>query len=165
MAVQGAHRRRLIHRDLKPENVFLARSAEGGEVVKVLDFGIAKFLSGDEAAGGRAMGETTVGMLVGTPNYMSPEQLLGERSSVQSDIWALTVMAYECLTGVLPFPTGQRDAWRGAVLSGRYTPLEEPLAEVPERWTAFFADGLAVERERRPQTVAGFFTRLEEALG
>jgi len=90
---------------------------------------------------------------------------LVDARSVQSDIWALTVMAYECLTGVLPFPTGQRDAWRGAVLSGRYTPLEEPLAEVPERWTAFFADGLAVERERRPQTVAGFFTRLEEALG
>ena len=164
-AVDAAHRRLLIHRDLKPENIFLARTGEGREVVKVLDFGIAKFLSGDAAADPGAMGETSVGLLVGTPNYISPEQLLGERSDVQSDIWALGVTAYECLTGALPFPTHNRDDWRRAVLAGCYTALDEHLSNPPARWQAFFADSFSVERAQRPRTVEDFMTRLERALG
>ena len=163
-AVDGAHRRLLIHRDLKPENIFLARTAEGREIVKVLDFGIAKFLSGDDATDPGVMGETSVGLLVGTPNYISPEQLLGERSDVQSDIWALAVTAYECLTGTLPFPTGNRDDWRRAVLAGAWTPLDEHLPDPPERWRAFFADCLSVDRARRPRTAEDFMIRLERAL-
>ena len=164
-AVQGAHDLRVVHRDLKPENVFLARGVGQGDVVKVLDFGIAKFLSGDDAAGPRGMAETRVGMLIGTPNYMSPEQLLGEPSDVQSDVWALAVMAYECLAGVLPFPTGDHDAWRRAVLSGSHTPLTGQIADAPERWQDFFSDCLAVDRARRPRTAADFFSGLERALG
>jgi serine/threonine-protein kinase len=163
-AVGGAHRRLLIHRDLKPDNIFLARTAEGREVVKVLDFGIAKFLSGDVAADPGAMGETTVGLLVGTPNYISPEQLMGERSDVHSDIWALAVTAYECLTGALPFPTGNRDDWRRAVLAGCYTPLDEHLPDPPQRLRAFFADCLSVDRAQRPRTAEDFLVRLERGL-
>jgi len=164
-AVQGAHGQRLIHRDLKPENIFLAREGDDGDVVKVLDFGIAKFLSLQDAVSSRAMGETRVGMLVGTPNYLSPEQLLGEPSDVHSDIWALAVMAYECLTGTLPFPVGKHDAWRRAVLSGSYTALDEHLADAPERWVTLFADCLSLDRSKRPQTASEFLGRLEQALG
>jgi serine/threonine protein kinase len=73
-AVGAAHQHHLIHRDLKPANIFLARAPEGtGEVVKVLDFGVAKFVAqGDESAPTQTPGETHCGVLVGTPAYMSP---------------------------------------------------------------------------------------------
>src|SRR5262249_11030165 len=76
-AVEAAHQRQLIHRDLKPENIFLARTEGKGEIVKVLDFGIAKFLAPGEDAPTRLTMETGAGILVGTPAYLSPEELLG----------------------------------------------------------------------------------------
>ncbi|HET6591711.1 MAG TPA: protein kinase [Xanthomonadales bacterium] len=165
-AVEAAHRRQLIHRDLKPENIFLSRNGDGnGEGVKVLDFGIAKFLSGcDEGPGSGTNADTSLGIVVGTPNYMSPEQLLGDRPNASSDIWALTVVAYECLTGALPFPAATRDQWRRAVLAGHCTPLGEHLADPPAVWQAFFDSCLAVDRGRRPRSAVEFFRLLEQAL-
>jgi len=163
-AVQEAHRHQLVHRDLKPDNVFLARTDTDAEVVKVLDFGIAKFLSGGGARDARAMRETSVGLLVGTPNYLSPEQLLGQPSAVASDLWALAVTAYECLTGTLPFPTADRDRWRSAVLAARYVPVEDHLPGAPPGWRAFFARCFAVDQQRRPRTAEQFLEALEQAL-
>src|SRR5262249_901464 len=104
-AVEAAHQRDLIHRDLKPENIFIARASDGAnEVVKVLDFGLAKFLPSRNGASPTVVTRATqTGVLVGTPAYMSPEQLLGEDLDVLWDLWALTVIAYETLTGALPF--------------------------------------------------------------
>jgi serine/threonine-protein kinase len=113
LAVEAAHRRQLIHRDLKPENIFLARTPdEPGQTVKVLDFGLSKFLSAhhhEARASATAQTtnvgvETTAGMLVGTFDYMSPEQMRGEHPAVSWDLWAIAVVAYEALTGALPFP-------------------------------------------------------------
>ena len=113
-AVEAAHRHHLVHRDLKPENIFLTDRAGGGATVKVLDFGVAKPLAGSDEAlepdDGAA--DTEIGVLVGTIGYLSPEQLLGERPEVSWDLWALAVVAYEALTGALPFPVASRD--RGA---------------------------------------------------
>ena len=95
-AVEAAHRRRMIHRDLKPENVFLAHSDEG-DIPKVLDFGLAKAL---EVSGGIAL--TVPGLVAGTPQYMAPEHLAGEDPSPDWDLWALAVMAFEMITGMLP---------------------------------------------------------------
>ncbi len=130
-AVEAAHRRQLIHRDLKPENIFLSCSPGGdGQTVKVLDFGIAKFLPGsEERAEPASLGETDVGILVGTPGYMSPEQLLGEEPAVSWDLWALAVTAYETLTGVLPFPSASKAEWRRSVLGGYTVRLSQHLAE------------------------------------
>jgi serine/threonine-protein kinase len=165
-AVVAAHGRQLIHRDLKPENIFLARSGHGeSETVKVLDFGIAKFLPGrEEGTETRTIGETDAGILVGTPGYMSPEQLLGESPAVSWDLWALAVTAYETLTGTLPFPAASRDKWRQSVLAGIYTPLSEHLTDPPAAWEEFFARSLAADRARRPKSAAEFSQHLEQAL-
>lgn len=100
-AVEAAHRHRIVHRDLKPENIFLAREGEeagADTTVKVLDFGVAKPLAGDvDEAEVTGTNQTAAGVLVGTVGYMSPEQLLGERAAVSWDLWALAVVAYECL--------------------------------------------------------------------
>ena len=95
-ALAKAHRVGVVHRDIKPENVFLCE-VEGGEpFVKLLDFGTAK-----DAL--RAPFATTTGQLLGTPYYMSPEQILGEEVDARTDIWSLGVLAFEALTGMRPF--------------------------------------------------------------
>lgn len=165
-AVEAAHLRQLIHRDLKPENIFLARSGEAGtETVKVLDFGIAKVLPGlEERTETWNPGETDAGVVVGTPGYMSPEQLLGEEPAVSWDLWALAVTAYESLTGVLPFPAASREQWRHSVLAGFHMPLGEHLTDPPASCEEFFARSLATDRERRPGSAAEFLQDLERAL-
>jgi len=172
LAVEAAHRRQLIHRDLKPENIFLARAAdEPGEVVKVLDFGLSKFLSThDEKARATATAqtttagvETTAGMLVGTFDYMSPEQLRGEPPAVSWDLWAIAVVAYQALTGALPFPKYMSEGWRPDVVYG-FTPLAEHLPSLSRRAQALFADSFARDRATRAPSAADFFRRLEDAL-
>jgi serine/threonine protein kinase len=97
-AVIAAHRLGIIHRDLKPQNIFLATGAHG-LVPKVLDFGISKW---EDTSASRAL--TSTGSVLGTPYYLSPEQVVDNRSSsVASDQYALGVILYECLTGARPF--------------------------------------------------------------
>jgi tRNA A-37 threonylcarbamoyl transferase component Bud32 len=165
-AVDAAHRHQLIHRDLKPENIFLVRNADTEtETVKVLDFGVAKFLDASEAVPeSQNYAVTESGVLVGTPGYMSPEQLLGENAAISWDVWALAVTAYETLTGALPFPVDNRVTWRQSVLAGSYTPLGEHLKDPPASWREFFARSLVVDRDRRPQSAAEFLQQLEHAL-
>jgi serine/threonine-protein kinase len=98
-AMQDAHDAGIVHRDLKPENVFLVKNGDE-EIAKVLDFGIAKFTRSALDIGLKA---TSTGQLLGTPCYMSPEQASGQPLDHRSDLWAIAVMAYECLVGDLPF--------------------------------------------------------------
>jgi serine/threonine-protein kinase len=97
-ALQAAHDLGIVHRDLKPDNIMLARSRGGADVVKVVDFGIAKAMSGEE---GQKV--TKTGLVVGTPEYMSPEQLSGDKLDGRSDIYSLALVFYRMLTGTLPF--------------------------------------------------------------
>ncbi|MFT4703432.1 MAG: serine/threonine protein kinase [Bradymonadia bacterium] len=94
-----AHALGIVHRDLKPENVFVVRHADGAEGVKVLDFGIAKFIYDD----GKDPALTLKGRAMGTPTYMSPEQAKGNSLTIRSDIYAVAVLIYEMLCGVPPF--------------------------------------------------------------
>jgi hypothetical protein len=96
-ALEAAHQRQMIHRDLKPENVFLCRS-NSVEIAKVLDFGLAKAL---QVSSGVVL--TAPGWVAGTPQYMAPEHLSGDDPSPDWDLWALAVMAFEMITGALPF--------------------------------------------------------------
>jgi len=165
-AVEAAHQRDLIHRDLKPENIFIAKSSDAtGELIKVLDFGIAKFLPANDGSSPTRMTVAThTGMLVGTPAYMSPEQLLGEDLDVGWDLWALSVVAYEMLTGASPFSAASGGDGRRAVLSGNFTPLGEYFDKPPERWLSFFARCFAVDCAARPHSAPEFFSQLEQAL-
>jgi serine/threonine protein kinase len=165
-AAEAAHQRELIHRDLKPENIFIAQSANrAGEVIKVLDFGIAKFLpSRGDLSPTSVTAATHTGILVGTPAYMSPEQLMGEDLDVLWDLCALAVVAYETLTGALPFAGATPADWRRAILSGKFRDLSEYLDDPPDRWTTFFARSLAFDRTKRPHSASEFFKQLEQAL-
>ena len=98
-ALQAAHDLGIVHRDLKPDNVMLTRRKGGGETVKVVDFGIAKAVGGNE--GGQKV--TKTGLVVGTPEFMSPEQLSGDTLDGRSDLYSLALVFYRMLSGKLPF--------------------------------------------------------------
>ncbi len=96
--VAAAHDAGVVHRDLKPDNVMLTPAEGGGEQVKILDFGLAKVLSSDTAE------LTTKGSFHGTPEYLSPEIIDGGEVDHRTDIYSLGALAYEMLTGEVPFP-------------------------------------------------------------
>lgn len=98
-ALQVAHDAGIVHRDLKPDNIMIAKNRDGSDLAKVVDFGIAKAHSSD------AQKVTKTGMVVGTPEYMSPEQLSGDKLDGRSDIYSLALVAFNCFTGKLPFPS------------------------------------------------------------
>ncbi len=117
----AAHAQGVVHRDLKPDNVFLTRGAGGTFVVKVLDFGIAKVM---DAAGGMGS-RTRTGMLLGTPAYMSPEQVKSPRDvDARADLWSAGVMFYEMLTGRVAFPAPTEYARLAAVMTAEPEPIE-----------------------------------------
>jgi len=96
-ALAAAHARGVIHRDVKPENVFVVRGADGAERAKVIDFGISS--TGSFTGRDRI---TREGSIIGTPEYMAPEQAVGSRIDHRADVYAVGVLAYELLTGALP---------------------------------------------------------------
>lgn len=100
LAVGEAHRLGVLHRDLKPDNVFIESLADGTELVKVIDFGIAKRFDQE------GEGLTSPGMVCGTPEYMSPEQVQGETLDQRSDVYALGILLYEMIVGAPPFSGG-----------------------------------------------------------
>jgi eukaryotic-like serine/threonine-protein kinase len=158
-AVDAAHRRQLVHRDLKPENVFLARG-DGVESPKVLDFGIAKALSGSFS---HADNQTTMGVVLGTKEYMAPEQLHGGSPEPSWDLWALALLVHEMLTGYHPF------ASLAIGLTGGGMPTAQPMAirksgPVPVPWQESFARWLSIESAGRPATAGALLAELEEML-
>ncbi|MFO0593486.1 MAG: serine/threonine-protein kinase [Polyangiaceae bacterium] len=138
-----AHAAGLLHRDLKPANVFLAR--EGSEErVKLLDFGIAKWT--DLPA--EAQVQTHDGKIVGTPSYMSPEQVRGSKLDRRSDLWQVGVIAWECVTGTRPFD-GPSVGDTFVRICSSPAPPASSLAQVPEAFDAWLARCLERDISRR----------------
>jgi serine/threonine-protein kinase len=123
-ALAVAHDMGIVHRDLKPDNIMLARTRDGDDLVKVVDFGIAK------AAGNEAQKVTKTGLVVGTPEYMSPEQLSGDKLDGRSDIYSLGLVAFNMLTGKLPFPSDSAQESMIMRLTDQPKPLHEMRPEI-----------------------------------
>ena len=162
-AVSAAHAQGLVHRDLKPENIFL-QNQETGVVPKVLDFGLAKAFGPQLIApGGHG---TSAGLLVGTLDYMAPEQAAGDIVSPGWDVWALGVIAYEMLTRSHPF-RHQRVTFGGADVADAEAitfPGAPAHPDLSEPAATFFRRALSSERELRPQDPLEFLQELEVGL-
>ncbi len=122
-ALQAVHEKQITHRDLKSDNVFLV-SQRGQRKIKLLDFGLAK-LSGNDP---RAVTKTKTGFVVGTPEYMAPEQARGKQADGRTDIYALGILAYKMLTKELPFKGEKMDL----LIHHLKTPAPSPATLVPE---------------------------------
>lgn len=150
-AMLRAHEFGIVHRDLKPANLFITRDRDSGEeVVKVLDFGIAKAPRG---VGGTTLLETRTGQILGTPYYMSPEQITGRGVVDQrSDIWALGVIACEALTGVLPF-SGETVSQLTLAVCVDPLPVPSRLGPAPPSFNGWFAKATHRNQAKRFSTV------------
>jgi serine/threonine protein kinase len=135
VALAEAHAAGIVHRDLKPSNLFLARQPDGTELLKVLDFGIAKMpLKASEEAGEVGVMTTTTDMF-GSPRYMSPEQLKSFRDvDARADLWALGVILYESVTGVSPFRRDTLGEIYWAVAFDEPPPSATRSRACPRRW-------------------------------
>ncbi len=100
-AVAHANARGVIHRDIKPSNVFVARTETGREAVKIIDLGVAAVAGTQLSAGDRKL--TTAHAVIGTPEYMAPEQLYGQEIDARTDVYGIGMTLYECLTGEVPY--------------------------------------------------------------
>jgi serine/threonine-protein kinase len=160
--VEGAHRAQVIHRDLKPENVFIS-TGEEQEVIKVLDFGLAKSVSSLSTSISPA---TPTGAVLGTPHYMSPEQARGAKGVDQrTDLWSLGVVAFECLLGRVPFSGDTLGDLIVAVCS-EPLPVPSQRGAVPAGFDAWFARACAREPAARfasARELAEAFDALPEA--
>ena len=153
-AIEAAHRDGVLHRDLKPENILLPG---GGVAAKVLDFGVAKVMRDEPLTelqtGNQASLVTAAGIIVGTPAYMAPEQLHGVPPDARSDIFSLGVIAFEMLTGDLPFGRGSLADIVLAHARGVPPSLGQPHGPTLDRAVRAALDP---DPDKRPPTVRAF---------
>ncbi len=130
-ALAAAHSKGVVHRDMKPENVFLQRTGDGEEIVKIVDFGIAQLKPSNEEAAAQSTHRrlTRTGMIFGTPEYMAPEQASGKHADLRCDIYAVGIILFELFTGAVPF-TGE--TFLGV--------LSKHLSDVPPTMRAVYPD-------------------------
>jgi eukaryotic-like serine/threonine-protein kinase len=145
--LREAHTRGVVHRDLKPSNILLVPEADGGELVKIVDFGIGKVVSAEDVT----KDLTQDGMMVGTPRYMAPEQFEGTASTA-SDVYALGTIAYQSLAGTLPFHGNTLPEFMVAKFAHAVPRIREvnPQAYLPEALDVLVLRMLARVPEERP---------------
>ena len=155
-----AHALGVVHRDIKPPNLFLCKPRAGREVVKIVDFGIAKTSEPSESDSLA----TSSGVLIGTPQYMSPEQLMrAGPADASADLWALAVVAYEMVTGRLPFTGETLAATLVAITRADVLPPTKSVPGLAGALDVFFRRALAVEPTRRYPDAASFARAFRDA--
>ncbi len=165
LGLMSAHSKGIVHRDFKPANIYLSQG-ETGEVVKILDFGVVAMLAETNIDSDEdGMGQTAAGTIVGTPLYMSPEQIRGGIIDHRSDLWSLAVVAYRALTGVNPF-AGQ---WLGMLMvricTDPFTAPSQVMPGLSPEVDKFFEQALAKDPDKRFRNAREFvnaFTALTE---
>lgn len=155
--LQHAHDLGILHRDLKPENVMLVPHPGGGERAVVMDFGLAKA----QESGPELSRLTATGVVLGTPEFMSPEQIRGKTLDQRSDVFALGVLAFEMLTGKLPFEGQSAQETMMNHLTGTPLALGEALPIAPPALEAAIAKALAQRLEERYPSMRDFARALE----
>jgi CheY-like chemotaxis protein len=155
-ALSAVHRAQVIHRDIKPDNVLLTSMSGLGDIVKLLDFGVAKQLA---AVPGSTLTQT--GTVLGTPTYMAPEQARGAVLDGRSDLYAVGAIMYEALAGVAPYTGDNYNALLFAILQGRPAPLAERRPDVDPELIAVISRAMATDPDARFQTAE----EMADALG
>ena len=159
--LRHAHDRGVVHRDIKPDNIFLAIK-DGERVIKILDFGIAKLVAGDA----NDPASTRTGLTVGTPAYLSPEQAVGGAITSASDLYSMSVVLYEMLTGRAPFEDTDPLAMLTAHVSRDVPAFAEvaPDLVVPPGLEPVIQHGLAKVSAERIQTSTEYMDALDQVL-
>jgi serine/threonine protein kinase/tetratricopeptide (TPR) repeat protein len=152
-ALSAAHTAGIVHRDIKPENIMVRRDG----YVKVLDFGLAKLagspgFASDGEAPTKAMVNTREGTVMGTANYMSPEQARGTDVDARTDLWSLGVVLYEMITGKPPFAGETATDSISLILQKDPVPLTRYVKEIPPELERIVSKALTKDREERYQT-------------
>src|SRR5262245_35619422 len=162
-ALDAAHRKGIIHRDLKPANMLLTKSG-----VKILDFGLAKFGAtgplGNQAAATMTRPLTDVGAILGTLQYMAPEQLEGREADARSDIFSFGCVLYEMLTGERAFQAGSQATLIATILDREPKPIGSLAPMVPPMLERVVRKCLAKDPDKRWQTAADLKSELEWIL-
>ncbi len=158
-AIAEAHAAGIVHRDLKPKNLFLTHAVHGRPLVKVLDFGISKI---DPRAGAHEMQLTRTTEVIGSPSYMSPEQLRSSRNvDARTDIWALGVILYELLTRRVPFYAETVTELVLVIATEQQPPLRSVRPDCPEVLDQIIERCLHKQPEHRFQSVVELVQALE----
>jgi serine/threonine-protein kinase len=157
-SLREAHRLDVIHRDLKPGNVLLTRHGDEEDFVKVLDFGLVKHVESEDD-----QELTKAGLFMGSPKYMSPEQIRGERVDARSDIYALGVVMYEMLTGRVPFDRENTVKVLMAHMHEAVPPIENP--ECPPALADLVMRCLSKHPNARPSSMDDVILQLKQATG
>ncbi|HVW29786.1 MAG TPA: protein kinase [Polyangiaceae bacterium] len=167
-ALRAAHALGIVHRDLKPENVMLVHKAGDADFVKVLDFGIAKVPIGERLSDDPdSKPITKAGMVFGTPEYMPPEQALGQNVDARADLYSLGVIIYEMLAGRRPFVADSQVGVLGQQLSRSAPPVSKraPGVYIPPSIDAFVKKMIQREASRRFQTADQILDEIDRHLG
>ncbi len=159
--LQVAHELKIIHRDLKPENIMIAKDADGNDKAVVMDFGLAK----ERRAGGELEKLTATGIILGTPEFMSPEQLRGKPLDPRTDVYSLTLMTYEMLTSKLPFEGKNQQEMMIARLRNDPISIRSRRPDIPEAVEKVLNKGMARNADDRYPTTVEFANELTAAAG
>ncbi len=164
-SLDEAHRQGIVHRDLKPENVLLIERAGEKDVVKLVDFGIAARTESADREKEQKL--TQQGMVLGTPPYMSPEQFTGKHLDARSDVYSLGIMAYEMLTGQLPFQADTPWQWATHHMTSQPRSFDElpSGSQVPEALRRTVLKALAKDPRERQSSAGQFYAEFAAGVG
>ncbi len=157
-ALSAAHELGIVHRDLKPDNIMIGRNRDGTDCVKVVDFGISKGVQGPSQT------LTMTGLIIGTPAYMSPEQLAGDAVDGRSDIYSLGLVLFHMLAGALPFASGEDGVRARLIAPARSLAAVRPDRDWPSALQALLDRTLAPLASNRQPTADAVAADIERLL-